>query len=313
MFKRSDQLEFNLQTVLDGLVSVRARIPADALTAEVLGTERAGHGAVIRDDGLILTIGYLIAEAHSVWIATTGGATVPGYVLGYDYDTGFGLVKPTIPISRPPLRLGVSASLDVDEPVIVAGFGDSDQVIMAQVIAKREFAGYWEYVLDEAIFTAPAHPNWGGTALIGMDGLLYGVGSLLIQDKQESDEPRLANMFVPIDLLKPIMDDLCTYGAQRRPARPWLGFLVQDVADQLVISGVYTNCPAHRAGLEPGDVILGVGGAPVSDLAGLFRRIWRLGDAGVEIPLTVVRDAKRREMIVKSADRGACMKSGMLH
>lgn len=308
-----EEYAFDLEKTLDSVVSLRSQIPEDALTASVLGTERAGHGVVIADDGLIVTIGYLITEAESLWITTGKGITVPGHVVGYDQATGLGLVQALQSMHVPSMPLGRSEALRVSDELIVAGHGGLDYAIKATLIAKREFAGYWEYVLDEAIFTAPAHPNWGGAALIGKDGDLLGIGSLLVQQISEFGEQSGANMIVPIDILRPILDDLRMYGKRNAPARPWLGFLVQEVSQHLVISGVYDDCPAQSAGLQVGDVIQEVNGEPVSGLANLFRQIWQTGDAGVAIEMTIMRNRESMAITVQSTDRDACLKSASIH
>ncbi len=304
---------FDLNTTLRSVVSLRSQIPEDALTASVLGTERAGHGVVIADDGLVVTIGYLITEAESLWITTNEGVTVPGHVVGYDQETGLGLAQALQPMGSPSMELGDSGALQVSDAVIAAGHGGPDHAIKTIVMAKREFAGYWEYVLDEALFTAPAHPNWGGAALIGNNGKLLGIGSLLVQQITDSGQQSGANMIVPIDLLTPILDDLRRYGKRNSPARPWLGFLVQELSHHLVISGIYDDCPADVAGLQVGDVIREVDGEPVSGLANLFRRIWRSGEAGVDIPLTIIRNRESISATVQSTDRDSCLKSASVH
>lgn len=304
---------FDLHTALDCVVSLRSQIPEDGLTASVLGTERAGHGVVITDDQLVVTIGYLITEAESLWITTNGGVTVPGHVVGYDQETGFGLVQALQPMGTPSMALGDSGALQVSDELIIAGCGGLDQAIKTILLAKREFAGYWEYVLDEALFTAPPHPNWGGAALIGEDGKLLGIGSLLVQQIGEGGEHSGANMIIPIDLLKPILDDLRMFGKRNAPTRPWLGFLVQEVSHHLVVSGVYDDCPAANAGLQVGDVIREVDGEPVSGLANLFRRIWRTGEAGVDVPLTIMRNRESMSVNVQSTDRSSCLKSASIH
>ncbi|MDX1434443.1 MAG: S1C family serine protease, partial [Gammaproteobacteria bacterium] len=282
-------------------------------TAGALGTERMGSGAVIGENGLVLTIGYLITEAESLWITTNGGVTVPGHVVGYDQETGFGLAQALQPMDAPPILRGRSGALAPRDPVILAGAGGLDHAIKAEIITRREFAGYWEYVLDEALFTAPAHPNWGGAALITSRGELAGIGSLLVQQVNEAGEVSGANMVVPIDLLEPIFEDLRTYGRRSGPARPWLGFLVQEVSQHLVISGIYDGCPAHAAGLRVGDVILEVDGERVSGLANLFRRIWSMGGAGVHVPMTVLRSQGQIEVDVHTTDRLSCLKSAQIH
>jgi S1-C subfamily serine protease len=309
---KEPDVEFDVEAMLSSLVSVRSEIPEDALTAPVLGTERMGNGVVIGDRGLVLTIGYLVTEAQTLWITDHRGVAVPGHVLGYDQESGFGLVQALQPLTAPAMDLGVSAACDVGDPIVVAGHG-GDALVTGRIIAKREFAGYWEYVLDEALFTAPAHPNWGGAALVGSDGRLLGVGSLLVQTVSSSGEKGGANMVVPIDLLKPILEDMQLYGRPNRPARPWLGFLVQDVGSHLVVASTYDGCPADRAGVEVGDLIVEVAGEPIDGLAELFRKVWGIGPAGSDIPLTIVRDGEPRPVVLESIDRDARLKHGAVH
>ncbi len=308
-----EEYTFDLDATLASVVSLRSQIPEDALTASVLGTERAGHGVVIADDGLIVTIGYLITEAESLWITTNAGVTVPGHVVGYDQETGFALVQALQPMGSPSMALGDSSALQVSDRLITAGYGGLDHAIETILIAKREFAGYWEYVLDEALFAAPPHPNWGGAALIGDRGELLGIGSLLVQQIDDGGQQSGANMIIPIDLLKPILDDLRMYGRRNTAPRPWIGFLVQEVSHHLVISGVYDDCPADIAGLQVGDVIREVEGDPIGGLAELFRRIWRAGEAGVDISLTIMRNRESVSVTVHSTDRDSCLKSAKVH
>ena len=310
---KEPDVEFDVEAMLSSLVSVRSEVPEDALTAPVLGTERMGNGVVIGDRGLVLTIGYLVTEAQTLWITDHRGLAVPGHVLGYDNESGFGLVQALQPLPAPAMNLGVSAACDVGDPIVVAGHGGGDALVTGRIIAKREFAGYWEYVLDEALFTAPAHPNWGGAALVGSDGRLLGVGSLLVQTVSSSGEKGGANMVVPIDLLKPILEDMKLYGRPNRPARPWLGFLVQDVGSHLVVASTYDGCPADRAGVEVGDLIVEVAGEPIDGLAELFRKVWGIGPAGSDIPLTIVRDGEPRPVVLESIDRDARLKHGAVH
>ena len=202
---------------LEAMVSIKAHIPEDAMSASLLGTERSGHGARIRKDGLIATIGYVINEAESLWIGSIDGSVVPGFVVGYDYDSGFGLVKPTMPLEGPILETGDPASLRVGDPAIVIASGGTDQTIETRIVARQEFAGRWEYVIDDALFTAPTHPSWSGAALLDESGRLCGLGSLVIHGFDIGGESTMVNMFVPIDLLTPIIDDICTYGRRRTP------------------------------------------------------------------------------------------------
>ena len=309
----SEKFPFDVERVLRGVVSLRTRIPEDALTAPVLGTERSGHGIVISDSGLVLTIGYLIAEANSVWLVDGQSLTAPGHVVAYDQESGFGLVQTLQATGWPAVPLGDSGALTVGEDVLVAGYGGLESAVQAQVLAKREFAGYWEYVLDEAIFTAPAHPNWGGAALIDRSGALAGVGSLLVQQSDREGNTNGINMSVPVDMLKPILDDLMRYGRRATPPRPWLGWLVQEIDAKLVIAGIYEDCPADAAGLKVGDVVVGVAGEPISGLAELFRRIWALGVAGVVVPLDIHRGNTNQRTEVQSVDRDRRLRSEPLH
>lgn len=305
---------YDLDRALDAVVAVHTKIPDDAFTAETLGTERMGHGVLIRDRGVVLTIGYLVTEAHEVWLSPAEGAPVPGHVLAYDQETGFGLVQALARLDLPTLALGRSSDTRVGDPVVVGGAGGRKRSVAARIVAKQEFAGYWEYVLDEAIFTTPAHPNWGGTALIGAEGELLGIGSLQMQQAPERGKPGGdLNMVVPIDLLKPILDDMLRSGRANRPPRPWLGLYATEIEDKIVVVGLARGGPAQKAGLNTGDVVLAVGGSEVSELAELYRRIWARGPAGVEVPLTIYRDGRTFEQNVVSSDRNRFFKAPSLH
>ncbi len=308
-----EDYSYDLEAALSAVVGVRAVVPADAFTADTLGTERTGNGVLIRNDGLVLTIGYLITEAETIWLTLIDGRAVPGTVLAYDQATGFGLVQALARLDLPALPIGQSSAASVGERVVVGGAGGRQKSVAARIVAKQEFAGYWEYVVDEAIFTAPSHPNWGGTALIGSGGELIGIGSLQLQEGREHGPPGDLNMIVPIDLLKPIFDDLLTLGRPNTPPRPWLGLYATAIEDKLVIVGLAKEGPAQRADLRTGDVLLSVAGAQVSELAGLYRKVWSLGAAGVEIPMTIYRDGKTIETRIKSGDRTRFLKGPKLH
>jgi S1-C subfamily serine protease len=308
-----DNYSYELDDTLAAVVGVRTIIPPDAFTAEALGTERLGNGVLIRKDGVVLTIGYLVTEAETVWL-TIGDRVVPGHVLGVDQATGFGLVQALARLDVPHLPLGDSSSASVGEQVVVGGAGGRRASVAARIIAKQEFAGYWEYVLDEAIFTAPGHPHWGGTALIGPSGELLGIGSLQVQHQvRESGQISNLNMIVPIDLLKPVLEDLLTLGRPNRPPRPWLGLYASEIGNRIVVTGIASRGPAFEADLQPGDIILAVDGTEVHNLVSLFRAIWALGSAGVEVPLLIFRDGKSSLVHVTSADRTKFLKSPMLH
>ncbi len=310
---KPEDYSFDLEHALSSVVGLHTTIPADAFTAETLGTERAGHGVFIRDNGLVLTIGYLITEAETIWITLGDGRSVPGHVLGYDQETGFGLVQALAKLDVPALEIGQSANAAIGERVVVGGFGGRQRSVAARIVAKQEFAGYWEYVLDEAIFTAPSHPNWGGTALIGPAGDLLGIGSLQLQHAAERGQTQNINMIVPIDLLNPIIDDLLKFGRRNAPPRPWLGLYATEVENRLVIVGLADRGPAKKADLKTGDIILSVAGKDVRDLASFFRLIWAQGQAGVDVPITIYRDGETMDVRVKSSERNKFLKGPSLH
>jgi S1-C subfamily serine protease len=301
------ELRFDLEPVLDAVVLLRSEIPEDAFTASILGTERTGSAVVIRDDGLMLTIGYLITEAQTIWLTTNDGTVVAGHPLAYDAVSGFGLVQPLGRLGAPALARGAAATAKVGDEAIVIAHGGRAHALKARIIAKREFAGYWEYVLDEALFTSPPHPEWGGAALVDANGRLLGIGSLLVQEALDG-EPVQGNMFVPIDLLAPILDDMLKFAGPARPPRPWLGMYTAEVGQQLVVSGLAPGGPAESAGVRLGDVVIEVAGERVGGLADLFRKVWDLGSAGVEVPLTVARDRELSQLQVRSADRNGFLK-----
>jgi S1-C subfamily serine protease len=304
---------YDLDAVLTSVVGLRSTIPDDAFTAETLGTERAGHGVLIRENGLILTIGYLVTEAEAIWLTLGDGRVVQGHALGYDQESGFGLVQALSRLDLPALAFGHSAAVRIGDPVVVGGVGGRQRSVAARVLAKQEFAGYWEYVLDEALYTGPAHPNWGGTALIGSNGELLGIGSLQLEQERAKGATERLNMIVPIDLLKPILDDLTKHGRRSTPPRPWLGLYATEIEDRVVVVGLTNRGPAQSADLRTGDVIVSVRGTEVTTLAGFFRGIWSLGNAGVEVPLTIDRDGNILEMRLQSADRNSFFRKPRLH
>jgi S1-C subfamily serine protease len=309
---KPDETPFDLARALDAMVLVRAEVPADAFTASTLGTERGGYGAVIRADGLVLTIGYLINEASEIWLTSNRGAVVPGHRLAYDQTTGFGLVQPLGKLDVPHLPRGRAADVKVDDPVFVLGHGGVGHALKTKVLAKEEFAGYWEYLLDEAVFTTPAHPQWGGSALLNSDGQLIGTGSLLVQ-REVNGEAVHSNMFVPIDLLEPILEGMLQTGRSPQPPHPWLGMSTQEIEGKLVVGKLTPNGPAAGAGVHVGDMVVSVGPTRVTGLAEFFRVVWRLGAPGVDVPLTVARAGDVLRITVKSADRNDFLKKPNLH
>lgn len=307
-----DEVGFDLDRALNAVVQVHSEIPEDAFTASILGTERLGNGIVIREDGLVLTIGYLVTEAESIWLTTNSGAVLPGYPLAYDQATGFGLVQPLGRLDAPFLERGSAARCEPGDDVIFAGHGGRAHALRAKVVGKREFAGYWEYVLEEALFTAPAHPQWGGAAVLDAKGKLVGVGSLLVQEAFDGQQVQ-GNMAVPIDLLEPILEGMLATGRAPREPRPWLGMYTTEVNGQLVVAGVADGGPADRAGIQPRDVVIAVEGERPASLADLFRSVWALGPPGTELTLTMSRGSQPRQARVRTADRNDFLKKPQLH
>jgi len=303
---------FDLEAALASVVVLHARVPDDAYTAQTLGAQRLGNGAVIGANGLVLTIGYLITEAEAVWLHLGDGRVVQGHALGVDPESGFGLVQALGHIDLDPLPLGSSASADIGDRVVLGGAGGRTRSVASHIAAKQEFAGYWEYLLDDALFTHPAHPNWGGAGLISNRGELIGIGSLQLEREREGKSEHV-NMVVPIDLLKPVLDDLRKFGRVNRPARPWLGMYSAEIENKIVVVGISAKGPAARAELKAGDVILAVNGEKVSSQTEFYRKLWSLGPAGVDVPLTVYHEGVTFNVVLASTDRAKMLKVPILH
>jgi S1-C subfamily serine protease len=308
---RGEDYSYDLERALSSVVGLHSIVPPDAFTADTLGVERAGNGVLI-DDGLVLTIGYLITEAETVWLHLGDGRVVQGHALGFDQETGFGLVQALGKIDLPALETGSSSGADIGERIVVGGAGGRTRSLAGRIAAKQEFAGYWEYVLEEAIFTYPAHPNWGGTALISAEGKLIGIGSLQLERARNGKNEHL-NMVVPIDLLPPVLEDLRKFGRVNRPVRPWLGLYSTEIEDKIVVVGIAPKGPAARAEIKTGDVVVAVKGDRVSTLASFYRKVWSLGRAGVEVPLTLYREGVTFDVRVNSSDRARFLKGPRLH
>lgn len=289
------------------IVRVEAHVPGDSRTAARLGTERLGAGVVIADDGLILTIGYLILEADEVAVTDRDGRRFPAEIVAYDHATGFGLLRAHKGLRVPAVPLGSSAAVERRQTVLAASVGPVP-ALPVEVRAVRSFAGGWEYLIDGAIITVPPIPEFGGAALFGADGRLLGIGSLILGDADGSGEA--GNMFVPIDLLKPVLGDLLAFGRSSEPARPWVGIYPAEIRGYLIVSGLAEGGPGATAGLAQGDLLMAVAGEPVTDMEAFFRALWAQGPAGTRIPLTILRDGTVRTVEVESRDRHDWLKLG---
>jgi serine protease Do len=291
----------SVEELVSAVVRIKTYINPDGRTVGNLGREREGSGIIIDENGLVLTIGYLMVEAHAAEVATSTGRTVPANVVGYDHETGFGLLRTIEPLKLKPLAFGRSAELNERDPVLIASFGGA--VAPAHVVAKREFAGNWEYLLDEAIFTAPPHPNWSGAALINREGRLVGVGSLIVGDATGKEDSTPGNMFVPIDRLAPILGDLIADGRVSGPGRPWLGVTTGEVHGRLFVGRVTAGGPAEQAGLRRGDIIVGVNGEAPKSMADFYRKIWAQGSAGATVTLDVLQNSETKRFEIRSMNR----------
>ena len=309
---KPDDYRFDLDLALQSVVALRATVPEDAFTASTLGTERAGSAVHIRH-GLFLTIGYLITEADAVWLTAYDGQTVHAHAMAYDQETGFGLVQALGRLDLPVMELGESDKARVGEKVVFAAAGGRKHCVAAKVAGRQEFAGYWEYLLEDAIFTTPAHPFWGGGALIGPEGTLLGIGSLVLQQGGEGGRKTDMNMVVPTQLLLPILDDMLNTGRANRPARPWLGLYAMEDDETLVVGGLADNGPADQAGVRTGDRILAVNGTEVPDLAGLWRAVWLSGEAGAPVHFSLGRGTRAASVTIASTDRASILKAPSVH
>ncbi len=293
----------SIDDLVSAVVRINTHINPEGRTVQGLGREREGSGILIDSDGLVLTIGYLMVEAYAAEVGANNGRTMPANVVGYDQESGFGLLRVIAPLKLKPMPLGKSAEIKEGDPVLIASFGGRGMVAGAYVVAKREFAGSWEYLLDEALFTAPPHPAWSGAALISREGKLVGVGSLIVGDAGGGSDKAPGNMFVPIDRLSPILGDLIATGRMVGPARPWLGINTDEMGGRLFVSRVTPASPAERAGITRGDVIVSVKGEQPKSLADFYRKVWAQGSAGDTVALDVLQDSEVRRIKVKSMNR----------
>ena len=292
-----------LRDAANAVVGVQVKALANARSARTLGIERSGSGVLIEKDGLVLTIGYLILEADQVEVVTNQGRTVPAIVAAYDHATGFGLLRPLAPLDVKPIKLGNSSRIEPKYRMLIAGIGGAEALSVATVVARRPFAGYWEYLLDDAIFTSPPRADFGGAALIDRHGELVGIGSLFVMDAQVPGERAPGNMFIPIDLLKPILSEMVATGRQKAGRRPWLGVSSIEEDGHIKVLRVSNDGPADQAGIVAGDIILALSGHNVSTLGDFYKTLWSSGAPGVEVTLKVLKGSDVREIRIRSMDR----------
>jgi serine protease Do len=293
----------SLEDLISAVVKIKTHINPEGRTVQGLGRDREGTGILIDSDGLILTIGYLMVEAYAAEIITNDGRTVPATIVGYDHESGFGLLRTIEPLKIKPFTFGKIADVKEKDIVVVASGGGASMVVPALVVSKREFVGNWEYLLDEAIYTSPPHPSWSGAALINREGKLIGVGSLIVGDAAGTKENNPGNVFVPIDRLAPILGDLLTEGRPAGPGRPWLGMNADDTHGRLMVGRVTPGGPADKAGVRRGDVIISVNGEATTSLPDFYRKVWSKGGAGAVIGLDVRNKDTVQHFDIQSINR----------
>jgi serine protease Do len=285
------------------VVALKVKALANARSNATLGPERSGSGVLFGPQNLVLTIGYLVLEADQVEITTNKGRTVPAVVAAYDHATGFGLLRPLGPLDLKPIALGSSEKVDALDRLLIATGSGEENLSVATVVAKRAFAGYWEYLIDNAIFTSPPRADFGGAALINREGELVGIGSLFVMDAMTPGERLPGNMFVPIDLLKPVLDEMIATGRQKGGVRPWIGINSREQDGRLHVIRVSADSPAERAGITAGDIILALHGEKIESLESFYKRLWASGAPGVEVTLKVLHGTDVREVKIRSIDR----------
>ncbi len=295
------------------VVGVKVGVADGASSAETLGKERTGSGVVIGQDGLILTIGYLVLEAQSIQIVTQDNKTLPAQAVAYDLATGFGLIKTVVPLRGiEPVTMGSLKDLQTGEALMAAtgaqGDGDDGDVNMTQLVSKRAFSGYWEYHIDSAVFTSPPIGNHSGAPLFNQKGELIGIGSLYVSDAMGGNRRLPGNMFVPVDLLKPILGEMQQTGSTKLSRRPWLGLSSTEQGGRVQIVRVSKSSPAQAAGLEPGDLVLAVDGAKVATLEEFYKKVWDHPRPDAEISLTVLQGANLKTIVLKPVDRMSTMR-----
>lgn len=296
------------EEILKAIFKIRSVVPVNARTARSLGTEREGNGVVIDSEGHVLTMGYLILEAEDTKLFGADGKPINSTFVGYDHKSGFGLLRASKPLGIRPIKMGQSSEIQVGDPVLVASYGGLESVQAARIVSRQEFAGQWEYLLEDAVFTVPVHANFGGAALIDRDGRLVGIGSLLTQVLIHGLGTIPSNMFVPIDELKPILGDLISRGRPHKPPRPWLGLYSDEAQGRVIVLRVSSGSPAEKAGVQPGDIILEVNKMAVKGLADFYRKVWSLGRAGIDVPLSILQGTRILDIIIQSADRSQYMR-----
>ncbi|RZL85840.1 MAG: serine protease [Variovorax sp.] len=295
-----------LQRAGDAVVALRVTATEGATSAESLGQRRVGSGVVIGPDGLILTIGYLLLEAETIEVITQDDRTLPARQVAYDLATGFGLLQPLVPLRGiEPVPMANVAALTPGEPLLVAtGSNSGTEVGFTRLVGTRPFSGYWEYHIEAAVFTSPPVANHSGASLFNRNGELVGVGSLFVMEAAGADRMLPGNMFVPVELLGPVLAEMRSTGRTRASIRPWLGVSSSERDGHVQIVRVDRAGPALAAGLRPGDVVLAINGIEITTLEAFYKQLWTLPTPDAEVELTVQQgEESPRKVRVQAMDR----------
>ena len=297
----ADVTKEKIERFYESIVSVRSTVPAGARTASSLGVEREGNGVAI-DENHILTIGYIVIESESIEIGLSDGRRLPAKLVGYDHTSGFGIIKSVVPLNMPHLQLGNSDNINSKQDLLILPSPNRGGGSIVRSVSRRPFTGWWEYFVENPIYTTPANGLWAGAPILTENGEILGIGSLFVSEAVPGISSP-GNMSVPINLLKPILEDLISSGRRKSKIQPYLGISSDDSNDQVIVTRVSNGGPAFEAGIRPQDVIMTINGSQVSNLKSFYEKIWKSGEAGVTIELGVLRRGKIMNYNVKTVDR----------
>ena len=291
----------NIERFYKSIVSVRSTVPAEARTASSLGVRREGNGVAINENH-ILTIGYIVIESESIEIGLSDGRRLPAKLVGYDHTSGFGIIKSVIPLKMPHLQLGNSDNINSEQDLLILPSPNRGAGSIVRSVSRRPFTGWWEYFVENPIYTTPANGLWAGAPILTENGEIVGIGSLFVSESVPG-VPSPGNMSVPINLLKPILEDLISSGRRKSKVQPYLGISSDDSNDQVIVTRVSDAGPAFQAGIKPQDVIMAINGSQVSNLKSFYQKLWKSGEAGITIELSVLRKGTIMNFKVKTVDR----------
>ena len=304
LFSETNKLttEEDILNIYKSVVKIDSIIPPEARTAQSLGTVRGGNGVVI-DDKHILTIGYIVVEAETITITLPDGKKFPGELIGYDHTTGFGILRTIIQSNLTPLKIGDSDQLTKEDFLYVLPYLTEGRPSAVKMVSRRSFAGWWEYFLDKPIYTYPANSSFAGSALINEYGEVLGIGSLYVGDAAATGISSPGNMFVPINDLKPILDDLIENGRRTKDIKPYMGLTSSDNTGQVKITRVNDNGPAAKAGFSVNDTILAVNSEKINNIEDFYKVVWSFGGPGTKLQFDIERNQEKLNIELTTMDR----------